>query len=503
MIKRIKRYSLSASAIIPSLLLGGCVQTKEKVYPNIVYILADDMGYGDISVLNGRSKIQTPNIDNLAKEGVIFTSAHTSSAVSTPTRYGILTGRYCWRSRLKKGVLTGFDSHLIEEGRATIGTMLQKSGYTTACVGKWHLGLDYPRRDIEKPVITGDKWSKMITDNVDWDGEFEGGPSKRGFDYSYILPASLDMAPYCYIENGKLTKPMTDTTGFHFPERGLFWRYGDMQKDFDHHTVLQEITDKAVGFIDKEASESKPFFLYFPLTAPHTPWTPTEDSKGKSEAGLYGDFVVDVDVAVGRIMKILKDKGIADNTIVVVTSDNGAHWKPEDIQKYGHQANHKFSGMKSDVWEGGHHVPFIVHWPNGTKKGSVSNEVICSTDLFATCADLVDYNLKNNEAEDSYSFLPILKGQTIEKTLREATVHHGVDGMFSIRKGKWKFIDGKGSGGWTLRAAGIKIPGQLYDMSEDIEEKNNLYTKKPNVVKKLKILLEKYKSQSNSRPLLN
>lgn len=366
---REKKFKLAAGVITLSI-LGGCTLFKKSEFkkPNIIYILADDMGYGDISALNPTCGIKTPNMDKIANEGVIFTDAHTNSAVCTPTRYGILTGRYCWRTRLKSGVLTGFDPHLIEKDRETVASMLKKHGYNTACVGKWHLGLDFEKKDESKPLITGDKWSKMYTDNVNWNGHIGGGPSERGFDYSYIIPSSLDIAPYCYINNGKLTKPMTDTIGFHMPERGVFWRYGDLQQDFDHHTTLQELTDKSVDYINKVAKNKSPFFLYFPLTAPHTPWLPTDASKGKSEAGVYGDFVVDVDVTVGRILNALKKHGIDDNTIVIVTSDNGSHWTPSDKKKFTHRANHIYSGMKSDVLEGGHRVPFIVRWPEGIKK---------------------------------------------------------------------------------------------------------------------------------------
>jgi len=475
--------------------------------PNIIYILADDMGYGDVKALNKDAKIPTPNLDRLTNEGMHFTDAHSNSAVCTPTRYGILTGRYCFRSRLKRGVLVGHEPALIEPNQTTVGTLLKNAGYYTGCIGKWHLGLNWAKKDSTQPLWHGgNKWDMFNTDNVDYAAPVKGGPSDHGFDYSYIIPASLDIAPYTYIENGQVTAPVNRQVPFFKDEkaRGIWYRRGDVADDFNHTTVLQDLTDKAIAFIDKAASKKQPFMLYFPLTSPHTPWFPSEEYVGVSQAGVYGDFVAMTDGMVGRVLKALDDHHLAENTLVIFVSDNGSQWLETDIETFNHHANAHFSGTKSDVWEGGHRVPFITRWPKAITPGSQSDEVICTTDLLATCAELTDQKLNNNEGEDSYSILPLLLGQESSSDLREATIHHSVNGIFAIRKGQWKFIDAKGSGGWSLpedKVAADAPPGQLYNMDKDPSEKTNLYTQHPEIVNELKALLEKYKEQGHSRPM--
>jgi arylsulfatase A len=486
-----------------SILMGGCSANKsDHKHPNVIVILADDLGYGDIKAYNPDSKIPTPHLDKLADEGLSFTDAHTSSAVCTPTRYGLLTGRYAFRTRLKSGVLVGHDPALIAPNRTTIGSLLQDAGYTTACIGKWHLGLNWARKDTSQPLWSGgNAWDMQNTTNVDYSARVGGGPADRGFDYSYIIPASLDIAPYTYIENGDVTAPVTqhapnfkDTTA-----RGIWYRHGDLAEDFNHRTVLQTITEKAVGFINREAKKDKPFMLYFPLTSPHTPWFPSKPYQGTSEAGVYGDFVAMTDGMVGRILKALEQQDITENTLVIFTSDNGSHWLEHDIERFNHQANDAFKGMKSDVWEGGHRVPFIVHWPLQTDAGRTSSSVICTTDLLATLAELTNQALKSGEGEDSRSFLPVLKGEKPTPSEERTIVHHSVNGTFSIRSGKWKYIDAKGSGGWSLpeKQAPENAPAaQLYDMSKDSLERNNLIAEKPEVAKKMKNILKKFKTES-------
>jgi len=475
----------------------SCQNAKQQKHPNIIYILADDMGYGDIKALNSQSKIPTPHLDKLVENGMHFTDAHSNSAVCTPTRYGTLTGRYCFRSRLKSGVLVGHEPALIEDSTATVASVLQIANYQTACVGKWHLGLNWAKKDVNQPLFYGGNlWDIENTDNVDYNSPVDGGPNNIGFDYSFIIPASLDIAPYLYLENNKATASVNRQVPFFKDEtaRGIWYRRGDVANDFDHSTVLQKITEKAVNFI-QSSSTDQPFFLYFPLTSPHTPWLPSDEFKGRSEAGVYGDFVSMTDAMVGQIVSTLSEKGITDNTLLIFTSDNGSHWLPSDINQFNHRANADYSGMKSDIWEGGHRVPFIAHWPANIIAGSQSDALLCSTDLLATCAQIIGIE-KPASARDSYSFLGALKQENFEENKDRVVIHHSVNGTFALRKGDWKLIDAKGSGGWSLpekQCDENMPPQQLYNIKTDEMEQNNLYLQHPEKVKELNALLWKYK----------
>ncbi|MFA5417293.1 MAG: arylsulfatase [Bacteroidales bacterium] len=476
-----------------SLIASGIALTCSSMaqhHPNIIYILADDMGYGDIQYLNKKSQIPTPNLDRLCSEGMHFTEAHSGSAVSTPTRYGIVTGRYCFRSSLKKGVLGGFSRPLIEKERITAGHVLKQAGYETAIVGKWHLGLGWERRkDTVQPL---NKNNPSLTNAVttDFKAPLTDTPNDHGFDYSYIIPASLDMDPYVYIENRKVVNPEMKTIEGADGARGDFWRKGLASEDFEIPQTLDHFTDKATAYITDYSSD-KPFFLYFPMTAPHSPWVPADKYKGMSGAGVYGDFVCHVDDMIGRMLEAVDKKGIRENTLIIFTSDNGSDWKPEDLDSFPkHRANHIFRGQKSDAWEGGHHVPFIVRWPAVVRKGSVSKNLVCLTDFTATCASITGQQLAEGVAEDSHSFLPILQGKANKKNTRGEIVHHAIFGMFSLRQGQWKFIDGHGSGGWSKEAVPDTLPGQLYNMKKDPTEQKNLYAKYPELVKELKARLE-------------
>lgn len=475
--------------------LSGCGRTGNENQddkaqkPNIVYILADDLGYGDVSCLNDSSKIQTTNIDALAEEGMSFTDAHSGSAVSTPTRYGILTGRYSWRSRLKRGVTWSYDKHLIDTGTITVASLLKEHDYNTACIGKWHLGLD---------------WSKDSTGKVDFSKPVENGPVDLGFQYFYGITASLDIPPYVYIKNNRLTSTALDTieknTG-----KG-FWREGPIADNFEHKKVLPELTQKAVDYIHNQ-SEDQPFFLYFPLTAPHTPILPLEEYEGKTNTNAYGDFVLMVDHMVGRVMKALKSKDLKKNTLVVFTSDNGCSPMAdfEELARAGHDPSHHFRGHKADIYEGGHRIPFIARWPGKIPAGTTSDETISLNDLMATAADIVGDTLPDSAGEDSYSLLPVLLSQEYESPLREATVHHSINGSFAIRKGKWKLIFCPGSGGWSDpepdKAREMDLPLiQLYNLNKDVAETNNLAGKHPEVVKELTELMRQYVKKGRSTP---
>jgi arylsulfatase A-like enzyme len=487
---------------------AGAPETSATAPPNIIFLMADDMGYGDPGCYNSESKIPTPNIDRLAAQGMRFTDAHSPSAVCTPTRYGVLTGRYAWRSRLKNGVLSGYSPSLIEPGRMTVASLLKQGGYRTAGVGKWHLGLNWAtkQKPAGNPLLESSNFAKPEGLEVDFSQPVADGPAALGFDYFYGIPASLDMAPYVYIENDHTTE-LADARTPGMRDGGVFWREGEKSPGFEFIEVLPHLTDKAVGFIDQhaESSSGQPFFLYFALPSPHTPWMPTPEVERKSGAGKYGDFSVLVDQMIGQVMAALDRHNLAENTLLIVTSDNGSDWKPEHIEQFGHYSNHKMlRGRKRDAWEGGHRVPFVARWPGKVKAGVTYDETVCLTDLTATAAAIAGQTLPRNAAEDSYSILLALLGQTLEGPLREATVLHSADGMFAIRQGPWKFIDGQGPGSANYgewQPAPDDPPGQLYNLADDVGEKQNLYNQQPEVVARLRELLEKCKQQGYSRPL--
>jgi len=458
--------------------------------PNIVIILADDMGYGDVSGFNENSKIQTPNIDRLVNEGVRFTDAHTSSAVCTPTRYSILTGRYNWRSTLKNGVLSGYSKALIEKERLTLPRFLQQQGYKTAFVGKWHLGWDWA-------IIENDSLNKNNLNArpaVDFSKPVQNGPGTRGFDYSFGFSGSLDMAPYVWVENDVPTSVPTKYTVD--TGKQTWWRKGLTGDDFVHERVLPDVTDKTIRFIDENADSEKPLFVYMALPAPHTPILPTKEFKGTS--GLenpYADFVLMVDDVVRQVTESLERNGLAENTILIFTSDNGCSPQAdfEQLASKGHDPNYLFRGHKADIFEGGHHVPFVVRWPAKLKKGQ-SEQLVCTTDLFATFADILDAEFPNNAAEDSYSFASALNLAS-NAEIRTAIVHHSINGSFAYRKGKYKTIFCPGSGGWSAPTPNseeaINLPPvQLYDLNTDIGETTNIEAVHPEIVEQFRTELE-------------
>lgn len=454
------------------------------------------MGYGDVSCLNESSKIRTRHLDRMAQAGLVFKDAHAASAVCTPSRYSILTGRYNWRSRLKSGVLGGYSTHLIEPGRLTVASFLKACGYHTAMIGKWHLGWDWTTTDGTPASEHGE--------NVDFSGPVVNGPDACGFDYYYGHCGSLDMPPYVYVEDGKATAQpdrITEDTG-----KFTWWRKGPTAPDFQHEDVLPNFTRRSVSYIKERAASGEPFFLYFPLPAPHTPILPTPEFRGKSGTNAYGDFCLQVDDVVGRIMDALNRAGVADNTILIFTSDNGCSPQADfdELAGLGHHPSYVFRGHKADIYEGGHRIPLIMQWPKEIRPGSVSTETVCLCDLLATCADIVDANLPDDAGEDSVSNLPVWRGQSLDNSLREATIHHSIDGSFSIRKGKWKLEMCAGSGGWSHPRPGEECKGlppvQLYNLDADIGEQQNVYDEHPDVVEELKSLLTQYVEDGRSTP---
>lgn len=499
-------------------LLSSCQEiSKEEASrenPNIVYILADDLGYGDPGCYNANSRIPTPNIDQLATQGMKFLDAHAPSAVCTPTRYGILTGRYCWRSRLPVGVLRGYGRSLIESDRLTVAGLLKREGYFTGIVGKWHLGLDWILKEEFKDSLvsplSGMNEVGMVKDMdpawIDFSKNPSGGPREHGFDYSYILPASLDMDPYCYLENDQLVGQLTDSTpgnDLHTGYTGAFWRPGKMTKGFQFDQVTPTFIQKSTEFIRNAKGKADPFFLYLPLPSPHTPWVPTDEFTGKSEAGSYGDFTSMVDAMVGLVLATLDSLELSENTLVIFASDNGPFWTPELIDRYQHRAAGSWRGMKADAYEGGHRIPLIVRWPGKIQAGSVSEATVCLTSLIATCADILQLTMDENTGEDSKSIWPILSGKSREVPDQEAIIQHSSKDYFVVRKGDWKLITGVGSGGFTEPSVVETQPGeaggQLYNLLEDSMETDNLFLTHPDKVTELTGLLERYKLQGHSR----
>ena len=465
------------AALLSFPFVGQLIAAPSK--PNIIFILADDLGYGDIQCLNPeRGKIETPRMDQMASEGMIFTDAHTSSSVCTPTRYGILTGRYNWRTRLQSFVLYGYDKPLIAGDRLTVPGLLKQNGYTTACIGKSHLGMGLPKGEP----------NRTITD----------GPTTRGFDQYFGISASLDMPPFAFIDGDHFTQALTTTK--------KWLRSGPAAADFEAVDVLPTFTRKAVEFIEAQAKTENPFLLYLPLAPPHTPIVPSKDWLKKSKIGKYGDFVMETDWAVGQVLDALENAGIADDTLVIMTADNGCS-KAADIvgmQKKGHFPSADMRGSKSDIFDGGHRVPFILRWPAHVRAGSRSDQTICLNDLMATSAELVGTKLPDNAGEDSVSFLPALGGKDIPSQ-RKALVHHSVDGNFAIRQGKWKLILCSHSGGWSAPTPAseeaARLPKvQLYDMSKDLGETKNLQAEYPEVVSQMTKHLEQIIADGRSTP---
>ena len=467
------------------LLIASISKLQADNPPNVIYILADDLGYGDLSHAGG--KAPTPHCDRLAKEGMRFTDSHTTSSVCTPTRYGIVTGRYNWRTKLKSGVLWGLSEPLIPETRLTVPKFLQQNGYHTAVIGKWHLGLGWKmlpngeKKQAKSGPTKGDGWQ------IDYSKKVTGGPLAIGFDESFIIPASLDMFPYVYLKNDKSTEWATVTKAFHRP--------GPSGEKFEAINCLRDFAREANQFIDaRSKAKNKPFFLYLPLTSPHTPIVPAKPWQGKSKMGSYGDFLMETDWVVGEVLKAVERNKLAENTMIIFTADNGCspQAKIPNLIKQGHKPNANWRGHKADIFEGGHRTPFLVRWPAKIKAGSVSDQTICTTDLFATLKEIIAANksLPNNAAEDSFSFLPALLGKK-DSSIRPFTIHHSINGSFAIRRGNWKLSLCPGSGGWSAPRPNVakkdkKLPLiQLYNLEKDPTEKTNLQAKHPELVLEL------------------
>lgn len=472
------------------LLLFNVIPTNaddKQQLPNVIFVMADDLGIGDISPTNPDCKIKTPFLQKMADEGVTFLDAHSSSAVCTPTRYGVLTGRYNWRSRLAKGVLSGTSKHLIPAERATVAHVLRDAGYHNQMIGKWHLGWDWAK------VEGKDK-------QIDFTKPVKNGPDINGFDGYYGHCGSLDMAPYVWVDTGKITAIPEREEGVTKKQDPYGWyRKGPISPDFEINNVLPHLFEKSIAHVESRASQAKdgkPFFLYLPLPAPHTPIVPVAPFKDASGLNPYADFVMQVDHHMGELLAALKANGIDDNTIVFFTSDNGC--SPEGnfkvLAEHGHDPSAGYRGHKADIYEGGHRVPLIARWPSGIKGGQTTNAVACLTDFYATMQDITGQPIDAHGGEDSFSLVPAFQGEA--KTQRSSLISHSIGGSFSIREGKWKLCLSAGSGGWSApREPDAKKKNlplmQLFDLQADRGEQTNLLEQHPERVDALLKLLSR------------
>lgn len=506
---RILRLALPLAALLVALGPAARGQAAPASRPpNIVFILADDLGIGDVGCYNAASKIRTPNLDRLAGQGLRFTDAHSPSAVCSPTRYGLLTGRYAWRTRLQSGVLFGLSAPLIAPGRPTVASLLKAQGYHTACFGKWHLGLGWAGQTTDDPLLKSGA--------VDYARPLSDSPLTHGFDTFFGIAGSLDMPPYTFIENDRVTALPTVITG----EGG---RKGPTAPTFKAPDVLPEITRRAVAYIAARAPDAKagqPFFLYLPLNAPHTPVVPSGAWKRESPLGHYAGFVEQADDTVGQVLAALDAQGLAAQTLVIVTSDNGyapyvgivegddrgsGRGGVQALEAQGHFPSAAYRGYKSELWEGGHRVPFLARWPGTIKPGAVCAGLIGLNDFMATAAELTGAQLPATAAEDSLSFLGLLRGQAGSRT---DLILHSLNGRFAIREGQWILVAWRGSGGFSdSRKPGAGRPAlaslppcQLYDLAADPAETKNLAEARPELVKRLMSLLEKQVADGRTTP---
>ena len=498
-LKTNKLKSIATVIVLTVFVFDGISQSIEikSEKPNIIYILADDLGIGDLSIYNENSKIHTPNLDKMGAEGMKFTDAHTSSSVCTPTRYGIITGRYNWRTPLKQFVTWGTSPMLIKDNRLTVADVLRQHGYKTANIGKWHLGLNWQvKNDVQEFNYFSGIKDRYDMKDIDFSKPMKRGTKDVGFDYSYIIPASLNMPPYVYLENDAVVMQPSDISESKRSENAYaHWIKGPISANFDHEQVLPVFVDKTVSYIKENAGDDEPFFVYLPLPAPHNPILPITPWKGKSGINPYADFVMMIDDLMGEIFKTIADSGIEENTMVIFASDNGCATNANFpvLLAAGHNPSYIYSGSKGSYLEGGHRVPFLVKWPAKIKPNSVNDATICTTDFMATCAALVNYKLKDSQAEDSYSLLPLFTDSGTYQ--RKATIHHSKTGIFAIRKGDWKLIVSPNSGidaiGNPVISA-YKLPENiLFNLKTDIGEKDNIAENYPEKVKELRQLLIK------------
>ncbi len=501
------------AALIACCLASPGFAAPPETKPNIIVILADDLGYGDVQCYNPeRGKIPTPNIDALAKQGMRFTDAHTSSGVCSPTRYTLLTGRYHWRTRLQNGIVGVWGEPLIAPDRLTIASLLKQQGYRTAAIGKWHLGWDWAFAAGEKPLLDrGPMQTEPSEEQLAlWQKHFAkpiaGGPTTRGFD-TYFGTDVPNWPPYCFIENDRTVGIPSEFLPLSDFKNNRASKPGPALKDWKLEGILPTLAERAVKYIETSAQQPEPFFLYMPLTAPHTPIAVNKEWQGKSGLIPYADLVMETDAVVGRVLDALEKSGAAKNTLVIFTSDNGCapYIGAKELEAKGHYPSGPLRGYKADAWEGGHRVPFIVRWPGVVKENSRCDQLMMQADLMATFAELHGTKLPENAGEDSFSLLPLLKGST--EPIRQHAISHASSGLPSLRDGQWKIIFGPGAGGFKSADNSAEKPQapptariQLYDLSNDLGETQNVADKHPELVAKLTAAMETLVSNGRSTP---
>jgi arylsulfatase A len=478
-------------------------KTNKQQLPNIIFILADDLGYGDVSCY-GAEKIQTPQIDRLAKEGVLFTDGHAGASTCTPTRYGLMTGRHNWRSWLTYSALSTSAPLLIEEGRMTIASLLKSAGYSTSIVGKWHLGFGREEGfEANRGNMAPNLWNTRGR-GPNWNGKLKPGPLEVGFDYSYVIPVANSFPPYVLVENhhveglrksSPIGKMQSRNNGKMVGGRGARWK---------NEELVDKLTSKTVSELERLAKQKQPFFLYYTPHQPHIPHRPHPRFQGTSKAGAYGDFVQELDWSVGEVLNAMDRLGLTKNTLVIFSSDNGGVSNPRLLPKFkGHWPNGPLRGGKGSILEGGHRIPFLARWPGKIKASTKSHEIISTTDMLATFAAIVGKELPTGAGPDSYNVLPALLGQKLPNPDRPMVFSSGATGALSIRVGKWKYFEGYGACGYPefkqyktcwLNPKPGQLPGQLYNLEDDLGEKRNLHDQHPEVVEKLKRKLAEIKN---------
>lgn len=503
---------LCIALLAAALSLRPAPSAAEDGPPNILFILADDLGYGDVGCYNPESKVHTPHLDRLAEQGIRFTDAHSAATVCTPSRYSVLTGRMCFRTGLR-GVFTGVDGPLIEPDRLTVAGLLSDHGYATACVGKWHVGMTFLNHDGEPVPARGGGLDKVR--QVDFNRPIQNGPCDVGFDYFFgtVCCPTTDWL-YAFIENDRVVETPTELVK---PTTSNWLQYehfrtGLKSPDFEFRHVDLKFLEKSVGFLERHVAEhpDQPFFLYHATQTVHLPALPAEQFVAATEAGPLGDFISEFDWLVGELLGTLDRLGVSDNTLVIVSSDNG----PEIVithmrEAYGHDSARPWRGFKRDNWEGGHRVPFIARWPGKIAPGGVSDQTICQTDFMATCAAIVDAELPPDAGEDSFNLLPVLLGNSDGTPPRDFTLHETISNALGVRRGPWKLLDHRGSGGnnydndrlrpYATPDTAPGAPGQLYNLADDPGETRNRYFEEPEIVAELRTALERSKAEGRSR----
>ena len=467
-----------------------CSETLAADPPNVIVVMADDLGIGDVSPTNPDCKIRTPHLQKMAEQGLTFLDAHTPSSVCTPTRYGLLTGRYNWRSRLARGVLNGTSSHLIPADRPTLGHLMRKADYHTAMIGKWHLGWDWHKEgkkiDFTKPV--------------------KNGPDINGFDQYYGHCGSLDMPPYVWVDTGRVTAQPDRVEGVTSQQDRYGWyRKGPIGSDFKIDEVLPHLFDKSIAHVQERAKAGKPFFLYLALPAPHTPIVPVPPFKDASGLNPYADFVMQVDHHMGQLLETVKKAGVDENTLVIFTSDNGCSPQANFalLQEHDHYPSGKYRGHKADIYEGGHRVPMIARWPKRIAGGRKTDALACLTDIYSTLEAISGQKRQKLGGEDGFNLLPVFDGK--DSSGRDSLISHSIGGLFAIRQGDWKLCLSAGSGGWSdprenvAKKEGLP-PMQLFDLAKDPGEQKNLLKEHPEKVEALLALLKEQVDNGRCSP---